>query len=58
MAAIEFNVADITPHDSQIEPVAVTPIPDTELSQAPTPVTKERPQAKVILQTDDVKIRS
>ncbi|MEO0431897.1 MAG: hypothetical protein AAF151_09390 [Cyanobacteria bacterium J06656_5] len=58
MAAIEFNVADITPHDSQIEPVAVTPIPDTELSQAPTPVTKERPQAKVILQTDDIKIRS
>lgn len=60
IAPLEFNVAEVTHHDSQIEkkPIAVTPIPDTELSQAPTPVPQESPQAKVIPEADDIQIRS
>lgn len=60
IAPVEFNVANVTPHDSQSEnePMAETPIPDTELSQAPIPIPQESPQAKVVTEADDIQIRS
>ena len=60
IAPVEFTVADVTPHDSQIEnePVAATPTSDTDISQTPTHVPQESPQARVMPEADDIRIRS
>ncbi|MEL7506550.1 MAG: hypothetical protein AAFN42_04380 [Cyanobacteria bacterium J06554_1] len=59
IAPVEFNVAEVTPHDSQIEnkPVAATPIPDTDLSQTPNHVPQQSPQAQVIPEAHNIQIR-